>query len=264
MLKVHSSAFVDEIFALIDKPSPDLKEKDMHHTSELEVVVLLADGWSLRSGSPTFEAGDYVSLRRPDGSEFQTWQQKQWRMEPIKVMGEILNRAAARREREPATPQIGQIGWSLRSYSPTRESGDYLVWAAGELQTRTNIIQAQQIRDAVRHAGVDCCVTDENGVVVALPGDVVDHSYASEDGKKETVVELADGSTLRTAAGELLGSYVRLCEPDGDEYLYYDHVEWAEDPELVMGALLNAAAGLRVNDMSDEDEELGQPAMSAA
>jgi hypothetical protein len=66
----------------------------------------------------------------------------------------------------------------------------------------------------------------------------------------ETVVALADGCTLRSGAPDLdhlvSGQYVRLCDPDGTEVVYYDEAEWAEDPALVMGALLNAAAGVRL------------------
>lgn len=67
----------------------------------------------------------------------------------------------------------------------------------------------------------------------------------NEDG--EVVVELANGCTLRSG-GETFtsGEYVRLCEPDGSEYCYWDQEEWATDPALVMGAIINAAAGLRL------------------
>lgn len=66
----------------------------------------------------------------------------------------------------------------------------------------------------------------------------------------ETVVALADGCTLRSGASDLSGltsgEYVRLCDPDGSEILYYHYPEWEEDPILVMGALMNAAAGSRL------------------
>lgn len=74
-----------------------------------------------------------------------------------------------------------------------------------------------------------------------------------EDGV--VVVRLADGWTLRSGvydqasdAAMTSGEYVRLCDPDGDEHLYWDQEEWATDPALVMGAIINAAAGLRVGD----------------
>jgi hypothetical protein len=37
------------------------------------------------------------------------------------------------------------------------------------------------------------------------------------------------------------GEYVRLCDEDGNEHLYWDQEEWREDPALVMGAIINAA-----------------------
>lgn len=68
----------------------------------------------------------------------------------------------------------------------------------------------------------------------------------------ESVAALADGWSLRSgvydqAAPDALtsGEYVRLCRPDGTEYAYWDAEEWTTDPALVMGAIINAAAGLR-------------------
>jgi hypothetical protein len=65
----------------------------------------------------------------------------------------------------------------------------------------------------------------------------------------EVVVRLADGWSLRSGATELTGltsgEYVRLCDPEGVEFLYWDQDEWRLDPALVMGAIINAAAGYR-------------------
>lgn len=68
----------------------------------------------------------------------------------------------------------------------------------------------------------------------------------------EVVVRLADGCTLRSGVYDesapdrlVCGDFVRLCDPDGDELLFWDAEEWATDPALVMGAIVNAAAGLR-------------------
>lgn len=68
----------------------------------------------------------------------------------------------------------------------------------------------------------------------------------------EVVVNLADGWTLRSGVYEpakpgafTSGEYVRLCRPDGKEHLYWDQEEWATDPALVMGAIINSAAGYR-------------------
>lgn len=68
-----------------------------------------------------------------------------------------------------------------------------------------------------------------------------------EDG--EVVVELVDGWTLRSGCSSddfTSGEWVRLCEPNGAEHLYWSSDEWEIDPILVMGAIINSAAGLRV------------------
>jgi hypothetical protein len=69
----------------------------------------------------------------------------------------------------------------------------------------------------------------------------------------EVVAWLADGWSLRSGVYNpsdpdalTSGEYVRLVQPDGSEYLYWDQEEWATDPALVMGAIINSAAGLRV------------------
>lgn len=67
----------------------------------------------------------------------------------------------------------------------------------------------------------------------------------NDDG--EVVVQLANGFSLRSGAyeassGFLSGEYVRLCNPEGEEVLYWDQDEWTHDPALVMGAIINAAA----------------------
>jgi hypothetical protein len=61
----------------------------------------------------------------------------------------------------------------------------------------------------------------------------------------ECVIQLANGNTIRTdtyddnPAGS---SYVRVCAPDGREIAYWTYTEWAEDPQLVMGAILGAVS----------------------
>ncbi len=68
----------------------------------------------------------------------------------------------------------------------------------------------------------------------------------------EVVVKLANGMSLRSGVynpkpGSLLsGEYVRLCDKKGRELVYWDNLEWQEDPVLVMGAILNAAAGYNI------------------
>lgn len=85
------------------------------------------------------------------------------------------------------------------------------------------------------------------------------------DENGEVVVRLADGWTLRSGvydqtddAALTSGEYVRLCYPDGEEYAYWDQEEWHTDPALVMGAVINSAAGLRF--VVDEHSPYGDDA----
>jgi len=61
----------------------------------------------------------------------------------------------------------------------------------------------------------------------------------------ECVIQLANGNTIRTETYDSTpagSSYVRVCAPGGDEIAYWTYTEWAEDPQLVMGAFLGAAS----------------------
>jgi len=60
---------------------------------------------------------------------------------------------------------------------------------------------------------------------------------------KETIVELKNGCSLRSSdKNYIAGDYVRLCDPTGKEIKYWDHKEWQEEPVLVIGAIISAAA----------------------
>lgn len=62
----------------------------------------------------------------------------------------------------------------------------------------------------------------------------------------EFVLSLANGNTLRTDtfdANPAGASYVRVCDAAGTEVAYWTAQEWADDPELVMGAIFGAAGG---------------------
>lgn len=68
----------------------------------------------------------------------------------------------------------------------------------------------------------------------------------------EVVVQLSNGCSIRSGVYEpgpdslTCGEYVRVCDPNGEEAVYWDSAEWEEDPVLVMGAIINSAYGLRV------------------
>ena len=60
---------------------------------------------------------------------------------------------------------------------------------------------------------------------------------------------------MRSGSEDFLsGDYVRLCRPNGDEFLYWDAEEWKTDPVLVMGAIINSAAGFRVENTTPDPE----------
>jgi hypothetical protein len=84
-------------------------------------------------------------------------------------------------------------------------------------------------------------------------------------GDDEVVVRLANGWTLRSGdwgSGRVSGDYVRLVDENGVEYLYYDCEEWAEAPQEVIGAIMNAAAGrirLKVRVPCEDHPSCGGP-----
>ena len=91
---------------------------------------------------------------------------------------------------------------------------------------------------------------------VALSASPVRHP--SED-PAAIVVKLADGWELRSGVYEpddagafTCGEWVSLHLPDGSEYVYWDEAEWRDDPALVMGAIINSAAGYRILDADDQ------------
>ena len=60
---------------------------------------------------------------------------------------------------------------------------------------------------------------------------------------KELIIPLPNGKTLRCGPGEKhqYGGYLRICDKQGKELLYWDVNEWEEDGESVIGAVFAAA-----------------------
>jgi hypothetical protein len=69
------------------------------------------------------------------------------------------------------------------------------------------------------------------------------HSNHTVDTSLEIVIPLPTGGSLRCGPGEnhQHGGYIRICDPDGIEIIYWDNAEWSETPELVMGAVFTSA-----------------------
>lgn len=62
----------------------------------------------------------------------------------------------------------------------------------------------------------------------------------------ECVLTLNNGNTIRTDTYQnhpVGASYVRVCDPNGDQIAYWVCDEWQEAPEEVMGAIIGAANG---------------------
>lgn len=64
-------------------------------------------------------------------------------------------------------------------------------------------------------------------------------------GRRELAFPLPNGGTLRCGEGDdcQWGGHLRICDPGGNEILYWDHAEWEEDGagEGVIGACFAAA-----------------------
>lgn len=61
---------------------------------------------------------------------------------------------------------------------------------------------------------------------------------------QEARLHLPDGGRLSFPVEDPKGvDYVRILNADGSEEVYWDHNEWAEDPQGVMAAILGALTG---------------------
>lgn len=63
---------------------------------------------------------------------------------------------------------------------------------------------------------------------------------AGDEFGAESMLVAHTGFQLRYSAETEMCDYVRVCDPLGREIVYWTSAEWAEDPQLVMGAMLGA------------------------
>lgn len=63
------------------------------------------------------------------------------------------------------------------------------------------------------------------------------------DKEQEIIIPLPNGGTLRCGEGSdcQWGGHLRICDPHGRELIRWVSTEWAEDPEVVIGAVFGAA-----------------------
>ena len=73
---------------------------------------------------------------------------------------------------------------------------------------------------------------------------------------EEVVVNLGDGYSIRSGSslkGYTSGEYVRICDKNNEELIYWSYDEWRDDPILVVGAILNVASHLQKNERTNEN-----------
>ncbi len=81
---------------------------------------------------------------------------------------------------------------------------------------------------------------------------------------EEAAVVAQNGFELRyDTQGEVL-TYVRVCDPVGRETAYWDAEEWAEDPQLVMGAILGALTRGAAAPVLKGPSKVGAPTVAKA
>jgi hypothetical protein len=115
-----------------------------------------------------------------------------------------------------------------------------------QLLLRAADVGYDQGRTGQPHSGLEREVKNRLGYELELPTSkvpsVVDLGDLVHEG--EVIIRLTNGWTLRSGGeSRASGEYVRLCTPHGGEHLYWSSDEWRQDPVVVMGAIINAAAG---------------------
>lgn len=71
----------------------------------------------------------------------------------------------------------------------------------------------------------------------------------SEDYGVEVVLDMPNGMQLHADGEDATGtSYVRVCDPEGVEVMYWNAEEWGEAPEEVMGAIIGALCAIEAGD----------------
>lgn len=88
-------------------------------------------------------------------------------------------------------------------------------------------LEASEGREVITTGREPPCPTNDDQEVVLL----LDNGWSLVSG-------VYDPATDQFTCGE----YVRLVDENGQEVVYWDSEEWAADPVLVMGAIINAAA----------------------
>lgn len=71
----------------------------------------------------------------------------------------------------------------------------------------------------------------------------------TDDYGTEVVLTVENGMQLATDGEDETGtSYVRVCDPDGFEVMYWNEDEWREAPAEVMGAIIGSLCAIHQGD----------------
>lgn len=101
---------------------------------------------------------------------------------------------------------------------------------------RMNVVVCEQCNEEKRR---DVCIK-EGGKDVCIE--------CAEHLDEKKIIRFRDGSYACSGSDGTYecGDYVAIFSPMGDEIAYWDHREWQTDPVLVMGAIISAMAGTRI------------------
>lgn len=155
-------------------------------------------------------------------------------------------------------------GWEYYAAGHERSREVYVEHAIDDGKENSTIRLGFTVRfDPQTGALAEAYALDHKGQIWgSLPqGNAQEGEVDADADADEVIVKLADGCTLRSgvydpgAPGALTaGEYVRLCDPDGEEIHYWDKEEWSVDPALVMGAIMTAASGHRIQRFVENDD----------
>lgn len=98
----------------------------------------------------------------------------------------------------------------------------------GEIEAEFAKIPASKLRDRRENA---------------TASDMLDELETWDGEGGELVIPLASGGSLRCGPGDdyMFGGYLRICDADGHEVVYWSQEEWQRDPEQVIGAVFRCA-----------------------
>lgn len=92
-----------------DRDREARKAKQPPINGDGEVVLELANGYTIRSAAEDLWAGEYVRVVAPNGDEVLYWHYNEWQEDPILVMGAFLNVAIRAKEVHAERAKEGRV-----------------------------------------------------------------------------------------------------------------------------------------------------------